>query len=44
MGFNTEFRTNEECFTQRTRDLAIDGEPDMKLPHVWPMHDIDDGQ
>ena len=31
MSFDTKFRINQECFTQRTRDLAIDGEPGIKL-------------
>ena len=42
MSFNTKFRINQGYCTHRTRDLALDGEPDIKLPHVWKMHDFDD--
>ena len=28
--FDTQFKTNQECFTQRTSNLTIYGEPDIK--------------
>ena len=42
MNFETQFRTNQECFTQRTSDLEIDSEPDIKCFNIWHVHDIDD--
>ena len=38
----TQFRTNQECFTHRTSNLAIDGEPDITLFYIWKVHYIDD--
>ena len=38
---DTQVRTNKECFPQTTSNLAIDGEHDIKLFHIWEVHDID---
>ena len=32
--FNTKFEINQEHFTQRTRELAIDSEPELILPFL----------
>ena len=31
MSFDTELRINQECLTQKNRDLVIDSEPEIKL-------------
>ena len=42
MCFDTQFGINQEHFTQKTRELVIDGETKLKLPlFVWQMHDLD---